>query len=100
MLPVEYVPAGQVVVAVVVAVRRGPGQATVDEGLNDLVDVDGGVVLEGIVAGDKVAVEDDEVRVFAVEDSVDDLDRVDVLLWAPGVPGIWSFRQLRSAYIL
>jgi hypothetical protein len=76
-------------VVVVVAVGRGPGQPAPGEGAHDLVDVVGAVFEESVVACDEVAVEDDEVRVgFGVEDGFDDLDGLDVLFWAPGVPGV------------
>lgn len=53
--------ARQVVGAVVVAVGRGPCQVASEERGDDFVDVDGAVLQEGVLAGEKVAIENDEL---------------------------------------
>jgi len=80
--------AGEVVLAVVVAVGRGPGQAAGEEWGDDLVDFHGGVFQVGVLACDEVAFKDYELLGLGVEDLVHYFDGVDVLLRAPGVPGV------------
>ena len=53
-----------------------------------MVHVEGTVLQEAIFAGYQVAVKDDEIGSLFVQDFVDDLERVDILLRAPLIPGI------------
>jgi hypothetical protein len=52
-----------------------------------------------VFARDEVAVEHDEVYVrLGIENGLDDPDRVDVLLWAPSIPGIF-IREMGSSSV-
>jgi hypothetical protein len=53
--------AGQVILAVVIAIGRRPRQATRDERLDDAIDVVGAVRQESVVACDQITIQNHEL---------------------------------------
>lgn len=80
--------AGDVVVVVVIPVRGRPGQVPSNKGTDDLIYVHGAILQEAVFASDEVAIQHDEFGRLLVEYLIEDLDRVDILLRSPLIPGI------------
>lgn len=89
LLTGEQVRPRKIVSAVVIAVRRCPCQASLHKRCDNLVNVDGAILVECVIARDKVAIEYDEVcGRFGVEDRLDNVDRLEILLGSPDIPRI------------
>lgn len=71
-----------------VAIRRSPGQPTVNQRTHDLVNVGCAVFQICVLACDEITVEHYQLLMLVIQDRVHHRDRVDVLLGSPAVPSI------------
>lgn len=72
LLTRKYFLSRKIELTVVVTIRACPIQIPIYKRRHDLVEIMAGIGFIGVFAGDQVAIQHDELRIFLVEDAVHD----------------------------
>lgn len=67
-----------------------------DEWSHDFIDIVRGIGQEGVFSRDEVAIQNDQLGTFVVQDGVDDGATLDILLWAP--VGVLRYYRMVNVY--